>query len=174
MLNEDIMLACSKYSRTEVQLLQLSWCLSVQMYHCWKWKTMGLMFNDFYYIIRPSVLPVSFPMNGSFQHLLLGVFVCVVYKHDSCRAQMCNSTEYGAIHSHDTHTHTGVVVCRYQTTSCMFFFQWSSNHLDSPFTLSQQRLASIPKQKSAEKLKGYLSDFNVVFFANGGVGHKRK
>lgn len=40
------------------------------------------------------------------------VFVCVVYRRDPRRAQMCNSTEHGAIHSNmntlgrHTHTHT--------------------------------------------------------------------
>lgn len=45
------------------------------------------------------------------------VFVCVVYRRDPRRAQMCNSTEHSAIHSNTntlgrhTHTHTQMRGC---------------------------------------------------------------
>lgn len=95
------------------------------------------------------------------------VFVCVVYRRDSCWAQMCNSPEYGAIHRHTNTlrpTDTwGVVVRRHLTTSCMFLPLWSSNHLGSPFTLSQQLLASNTQQtkkwtwRDWVPSKGYVS-----------------
>lgn len=125
-------------------------------------------------LIRPTMLPVSFQWMALFSICYtVCVFVCVVYRRDSCWAQMCNSTEYGAIQSHTntltpSHTHThrwGVVVWRYLTTSWMVLLLRSSNHPGSRFTPSQRLLASNTQHKRVPRCEPQTgSSSNIVWF----------
>lgn len=119
-------------------------------------------------LIRPTVLPVSSLMNGSFQHPFLpagGLFAWFT-GGTPAEPQMCNSAERGAVHSH-TNTRTDEGLLRVEAMQPHpVLLQWSSNRPDSPFTPSQRLLAS--SGATWEVMNGFFF-FNFVAADQAGV-----
>ena len=123
------------------------------------------------FLIRSTVLPVSFQWMTLLTSAALCVFVCVVYRRDSCWAQMCNSAEYSAIHSHtNTLKRTGT-----QMRGCSVEASDHILHVSAPEILKPPRLFPYAHsatfgfkhcKRVAEKL---TTDwvFNVVFLLFG-------
>lgn len=118
---------------------------------------MFMIFNKTYSIAR------EFPMNGSFQHLLLDVCLFVWFTGVTPAEPRCvivlNTVPFTA-----TQTHLNTEAYRFGGCSVEVsdhILQRSLNHLGSPLTLIQQLLASDTQQRSAEQWSTDRVKFNA-------------